>query len=244
MTVGGIITAIVSATFLAAVLSAGISAIVTSVIARKKFLEEERARVRTIYAEAFQAVAAYKELPYAIRRRRRDQAEAERVRLSEEARKVQVRLSYYRAWTQAESDDVGEAYAKLVAQLRATAGAASHQAWADNPIGSDADMNIGTDKIDLSAITPYEDAFIAVVTTDGIRALVQRAWIIATLVAVAAAVLAYLCQLLATSVRLAGRRRGAAARTEFLWRPLLHKSGRVRPAAEKFHVLGSGSKEK
>src|SRR5215212_6398586 len=56
MTAGALITAIVSATFLAAVISAGLSAIVTSVIARKKFLEEERARVRTIYADAFEAV--------------------------------------------------------------------------------------------------------------------------------------------------------------------------------------------
>jgi hypothetical protein len=173
MTAGALITAIVSATFLAAVINAGLSAIVTSVIARKKFLEEERARVRTIYADAFEAVAAYKELSYAIRRRRHDQPEAERIRLSQEARKIQERLSYYRAWTQAESAQVGQAYASLVRQLRVTAGAACHEAWLDSPVGSDADMNIGTDKVDLLAIAPYENAYITAVNTDLRR---RRTW--------------------------------------------------------------------
>jgi hypothetical protein len=50
--------------------------------------EEELARVRVMLAEAFQAAAEYKEFPYAIRRRRRDAPSEERVRLSEELRRV------------------------------------------------------------------------------------------------------------------------------------------------------------
>lgn len=158
--------AVLSATFLAAVVIAVVGAIVNSVIARKKFLEEERDRVRAAYAEAFEAVAAYKELPYAIRRRRYDQAESERIRLSEDMRKTQQKLSYYRAWTQAESAKVGQAYATLVAHLRAAAGAACNQAWSDGPIRSDPEMNIPMDKVDLRSITAHEDAFIAAVADD------------------------------------------------------------------------------
>lgn len=169
MTVGAIITAIISASFLAAI----VSALVTMLIARKKSLEEERARVRTIYAEAYQAVAAYKELPYAIRRRGRAQPEAERLRLSEDARKIQERLSYYRAWTQAESEHVGQVYAELVNQLRVTAGGACQQAWEDDPVSSDAEMNIGTGEVNLAAITPYEDSYITAFTIDIDR---RRTW--------------------------------------------------------------------
>lgn len=169
------ISAVLSAAFLAAVMTALIGAIVNSVIARKKFLEEERTRVRATYAEAFEAVAAYKELPYAIRRRRHDQTEAERIRLSEDARQIQQRLSYYRAWTRAESSQVGQAYDALVSQLRATAGAACNQAWADAPVRTDAEMNIPSDKVDLRPITPYEDAYITAVADDLKRRKTWRA---------------------------------------------------------------------
>lgn len=81
MTVATLITASLSGTFLAAIVTAGTSAIVTMKIARQKSREEERSRVRTICAEAFEVVATYKELPYAMRRRRHDQPETERFRL-------------------------------------------------------------------------------------------------------------------------------------------------------------------
>lgn len=157
-----IFTSILSGTVIAAV----IGAIVNAVINRKKFLEEERARVRTTYAEAMQAVAAYKELPYAIRHRRHDDPVGERIRLSEMGREIQQRLAYYRAWTQAESNQVGAAYAELVRELRALAGAACHRAWTEPAIESDADMNIGSDKVDLQPITSYEDAYTRAVTED------------------------------------------------------------------------------
>lgn len=166
MTVATLITAILSGTFLAAIVTAGTSAIVTTRIARQKSREEERSRVRTIYAEAFQVVAAYKELPYAIRRRRHDQPEAERFRLSEEARKLQERLSYYRAWTQGESKTVGQAYLNLVTELRKVAGGACRQAWIDEPVKTDAEMNIGTDLVDLSTLVPLEDAYTAAVDAE------------------------------------------------------------------------------
>jgi hypothetical protein len=116
-----------------AVIAAIVGAVVNIALARRKSLEEERARVRTTFAEAFQAVAEYKELPYAIRRRRHDEPEAERVRLSEALREVQTKLSYYMVWTKAESDEVGRLYGSLVAELRKVAGTACHDAWLAPP---------------------------------------------------------------------------------------------------------------
>ena len=53
-----------------AVLAALLSACIAVWAARRKSREEERARQRDLFASAFKAYAAYKELPYAIRRRR------------------------------------------------------------------------------------------------------------------------------------------------------------------------------
>jgi len=123
---------------------------------------EERARVRTVYAEAFAAVAAYKELPYAIHRRRPSELEAERIRLSEDMREIQEKLSYYHAWIRGESATVSSKYDELVAELRKVAGRACRDAWLGPLRVRDADMNFSP-PIDLSAITPFENAFIEAV---------------------------------------------------------------------------------
>jgi hypothetical protein len=148
-----------SAAVLAAVITAVVGAFVNIALARRKSLEEERARVRTTFAEALQAVAEYKEFPYAIRRRRADAAGEERVRLSEALRAVQAKLSYYAAWTKAESDEVGRAYEELVSELRKVAGKACHDAWLAPPANDDKDMNFAPGVVDLSALKPYEEAF-------------------------------------------------------------------------------------
>jgi hypothetical protein len=144
-----------------ALLAAVVGAVVNTALARRKSLEEERARVRGTFAEAFEAVMAYKEFPYAIRRRRHDQPEQERVRLSEALREVQSRLSYYLAWTKAESDDVGDRYKDLVRNLKIIAGTACHDAWLAPPALNDSDINIRPTVVDLSGLAAYEDAYIA-----------------------------------------------------------------------------------
>jgi hypothetical protein len=60
-------------------------------MARRRSREEERARIRNTFAAAFETYTAYKEFPYAIRRRRPDEPEGERLRLSEALRAVQER---------------------------------------------------------------------------------------------------------------------------------------------------------
>ncbi len=69
-----------------AVIAAVVGAVINVALARYKDRAEERARLRTTFAEAFETAMQYKEFPYAIRRRRADQPAAERVRLSEEMR--------------------------------------------------------------------------------------------------------------------------------------------------------------
>ncbi|MBC2637883.1 MULTISPECIES: hypothetical protein [unclassified Rhodococcus (in: high G+C Gram-positive bacteria)] len=101
-----------------------------------------------------------KEFPYAIRRRRADQPAAERVRLPEEMRALQAKLSYFEVWTDGESKAVGAAYADLVADLRQVAGKACNEAWNAPAVADDAGMNLSSSVIDLSPIKPFEKAYV------------------------------------------------------------------------------------
>lgn len=156
-----VLPAVLSGAFLAAMLTATINIW----LARRKNREEELNRLRAAFAEAFAAYSAYKEMPYAIRRRRSDAPAEERVRLSEALREIQANLSYHLAWTKIESETVGEAYAKLVQEVRKTAGAAMREAWEAPPIETDTAMNIPPAVVDLSALQPLETAYIDAVRT-------------------------------------------------------------------------------
>lgn len=153
---GGLTSALLSA----AVVAAFVSGSIATALSRRATRLEERARVRTTLAEAYQAYADYKEFPYAIRRRRHDQDGEERIRLSEEVRKVQSRLSFYQAWTRAEDPTTGAAYNDLVAQLRRVAGASIRAAWLEPPLNNDAGMNIGPNRVDLKELQTAEEAFL------------------------------------------------------------------------------------
>lgn len=155
----GLIGAIISGAFLAAMLAGAVNVW----MARRRSREEERARIRNTFAAAFEAYTAYKEFPYAIRRRRPDEPEGERIRLSEALRAVQEKVNYYLAWTQAESADVGEQYAKLISEARRVAGRAMHDAWNDPPRATDPEMNIPPELVDLSQLAAAEAEFMQAV---------------------------------------------------------------------------------
>jgi hypothetical protein len=155
----GLIGAIISGAFLAAMLAGAVNVW----MARRRSREEERARIRNTFAAAFGAYTAYREFPYAIRRRRPDEPEGERVRLSEALRAVQEKVNYYLAWTQAESADVGEQYAKLISEARRVAGRAMHDAWNDPPRATDPEMNIPPELVDLSQLVAAEAEFMQAV---------------------------------------------------------------------------------
>jgi hypothetical protein len=147
-----VLSSVLSGAFLAAIVTAGINIW----LARRSRYGDERSRVRAALADAFAAYAAYKELPYAIRRRRADTPAEERVRLSEILRKIQTDLAYHQAWTAAESEVVGTAYAELVRETRKIAGAAMHEAWAAPAARTDAAMSIPMTTIDLSSLNSCE----------------------------------------------------------------------------------------
>jgi hypothetical protein len=168
---GGLTAAMLSAAVVAAIVSGSI----TTALARRATRLEERARVRTTLAEAYQAYADYKEFPYAIRRRRDDQDGEERIRLSEEVRRVQSRLSFYQAWTRAEDPTTGAAYNHLVGQLRRVAGASMRAAWLEPALDNDAGMNIGPDRVDLSELRTAEERFLKA-AENHVKALTTPWW--------------------------------------------------------------------
>jgi hypothetical protein len=167
-----------TSTWLGLILSATVvAALITSAInlwlARRKSREEERARIRNICAEAYQACADYKEFPYAIRRRDAAKPAEERVRISEALRIVQSRLSYYETWTTLEAPMIGAAYADLVRHVRITAGGAMHAAWTEPGTADDSGMNIPPGLVDLSSLRPYEEAYRSAVSAH-LRQLAPR----------------------------------------------------------------------
>ena len=139
---GGISGALIGTLLSATILAALIAAAVNITLARRKSREEERARLRDRFAQAFAAYAQYCEFAYAIRRRRPDDPSGERVRISEDLRKIQSDLSAHEAWVQLESGTVGTAYTELIQEMRKIAGSAMRQAWIDEPATSDAGVNI------------------------------------------------------------------------------------------------------
>jgi hypothetical protein len=156
---GGIGGAVIGTLLSATILVAMIAAAVNIMLARRKSREEERARLRDRFAQAYGAYAEYCEFAYAIRRRRHDDQPAERVRISEELRKVQAELSAHEAWVKLESETVGTTYATLIQEMRKVAGGAMRQAWVDEPATSDADVNIPPVIVDLSPLKPFETAY-------------------------------------------------------------------------------------
>ncbi len=158
---GGWLGVVLSATVIAALITGSINLW----LARNKAQAEERARVRNTFAQAFQAHADYKEMPYAVRRRDPDKAAEERRRLSDELRAIQSRLSYYESWISIEAPTVGEKYTAMVGKLRAVAGGAMREAWSSTGTDKDANMNIPPTVVDLSALAPYEADYRAAVST-------------------------------------------------------------------------------
>jgi hypothetical protein len=105
----------------------------------------ERQRRRDLHARALNAVLAYAEMPFMIRRRRfeDDQRSAERVRLSTRFSAVKAEISTCQVLLAADGDrQLSRAYNALVEAARQTAGQEAHQAWTDDPITTDPQMNM------------------------------------------------------------------------------------------------------
>ncbi len=122
----------------------------------------EVARKRELFAKAFEATVSYREFAYAIRRRRHDQAAAERVRLSEAIRVTQQQLAFYSAWIGIESPRVAFAYDALVIQTRQVAGKYMHHAWNDPAPRRDSEVNI-PGGLDYTGLRVLEQTYLAAV---------------------------------------------------------------------------------
>lgn len=106
----------------------------------------ERQRRRQLHGRALNAVLAYGEMPFMIRRRRveDDQRSAERVRLSTHFSAVKAEISTCQVLLAADGDQrISTAYKGLVETARQTAGQEAHEAWKLDPIKADPDMNMG-----------------------------------------------------------------------------------------------------
>lgn len=105
----------------------------------------ERQRRRELRARALEAVLAYREMPFMIRRRRSETEErsAERVRLATHFSEVQTELATCENLLVADGPDwLAQEYQELVSIARSTAGREAHEAWKADPITEDVEMNM------------------------------------------------------------------------------------------------------
>ena len=134
------------------------------VLARRKGREDERAHQRAAFADALRAAVSYKEMPYAVRRRDKNNLSLERVRLSEIVRGIQAELSYHQTWIRSESQAVATAYDALVMETRKVAGTAMRDAWNAAPITHDNQMNISPELVDVRGLATFEEDYTKAVT--------------------------------------------------------------------------------
>lgn len=145
-----------------ALIGGTVSIIVFALTALVASVKDRDNRRRDTYARAFQVIAAYKEFPYVVRRRRSGDPSTEadeRARISEELRTVQADLSYYGAWMDTESPRVASKYRALIVEVRRLAGQRIHDAWAEAPISEDKGMNIPD--LGLSQLDQSEKEFLS-----------------------------------------------------------------------------------
>lgn len=152
----------------AAGISAGVAAAVGLITLWVAGMRQERGRRRELYADALAATMAYREFPYAIRRRRSEDGHRseERVRISESLREVQREISQFQALMRIErATAVASAYQELVGKTREIAGGYMKYAWDEEPIDSDSDMNLGL-PLDYSVLDTYVQAYLDAVQSD------------------------------------------------------------------------------
>jgi hypothetical protein len=145
-------------------LSAGIvAALITGTInltlARRRSREEERARVRTTFSEAFRAYSEYREFPDAIARRNTYAPEQERQRLFEALRQIDARLAFYRTWALLEAPEVGTAYEALLLEAQTLVDKAMRVAWAQPVPADDIERNLDPGLMAPAALLAEERAF-------------------------------------------------------------------------------------
>jgi hypothetical protein len=141
------------------IVAALITGTINLTLARRRSRDEERARVRTTFAEAFRAYSEYREFPNAIVRRDVDRAAEERQRLFEALRQLDAKLSFYATWAQLEAPAVGAAYDALLRESHSLVDKAMRVAWSQPLDPDDVGTNLDPGLVDPTALSSYEQAF-------------------------------------------------------------------------------------
>jgi hypothetical protein len=163
----------ISLSFLAAPLASGSAwvtpTIVISIVALAVslwtfFLSGRRARLdrqRQVFADAFEAVMEYREYPFIVRRRNKDDLVNERQRISSDLSKVQAKLNAFKARLLVEDPAIGQGYAELVKKTRQIAGAMIKAAWDNPPVAGDEEMH--APPYDFSELVEPDNAYLQAV---------------------------------------------------------------------------------
>jgi hypothetical protein len=121
----------------------GLAGVTTTLIINGR--RKERQRRRDNHARAIEAIVAYAEMSYRIRRRRHEaeHRSSERTRLSDAFSDIQAELASCQAIIRADPDHkVRYAYEQLVQILRKAAGELASAAWNSPPVQDDQDMSM------------------------------------------------------------------------------------------------------
>jgi hypothetical protein len=146
------------------VVSAAIGLVSTLLVAVAGWLWNQRQKRldahAKLLADAYAAVAAYKEFAFAVRRRDPAEPAQERIRISEAMRAVQQELTFHLAWVPGTSRRVSESYDALVGETRKVAGTALRDGWNNPAITTDAQMNMPVVAAALAELVPSEREFL------------------------------------------------------------------------------------
>lgn len=145
-----------------AVVAAVVSGAITLVTFALGGRRERKDRQRQVFADAFAAIAAYREFPFMVRRRNPDDDGAERVRLSSALSEVQQKLVQYRATLRVEAPRVARPYDALVAETRKVAGGYISDAWHRDAAKNDDEVSVRD--VDLSALDPLDNSYLRTVS--------------------------------------------------------------------------------
>jgi hypothetical protein len=141
------------------IVAALITGTINLTLARRRSRDEERARVRTTFAEAFKAYSEYREFPNAIVRRDTDRAAEERQRLFEALRQLDAKLSFYQTWALLEAPAVGAAYEAMLRESHSLIDKAMRVAWSQPLDPDDVDLNLDPGLVDPAVLSSCEQAF-------------------------------------------------------------------------------------
>ena len=120
-------------------------------------------RIQQNFATAFEAITAYREYLYIVRRRdpATDTAAEERVRISGDLSNVQANIELHRARLKIEDEYVGLRYEQLVKETKRVPGGLIRKAWNEPGVGADSDIH--APHIDMSELDTYDNAYLVAV---------------------------------------------------------------------------------